>query len=158
MTEWHNDKLQIGRLVGRRLRENWAAPLDHSLEQMANQPLTNERLRALRFFWFDGLFAAGSEAFFLNYTALFAVAFGATNGQIGLLTALANLAGAIINGYWEGALLEGANVENANLKGCRCHLKELRKTIGEPQLMPNGKPPTSGWRGRKPRKSAEPEL
>ncbi|MFN8440308.1 MAG: MFS transporter [Caldilineaceae bacterium] len=95
MTKWQEDKLQMSRLVLHRLRENWAAPLDHSIEQMSSQPLTNERLRGLRFFWFDGLFAAGSEAFFLNYTALFAVAFGATNGQIGLLTALANLAGAI---------------------------------------------------------------
>ena len=94
MPAWRADKLQLSRTFVGRLRENWAAPLDHSIERMATQPMTNERLIALRFFWFDGLFAAGSEAFFLNYTALFAVAFGATNGQIGLLTALANLAGA----------------------------------------------------------------
>ncbi len=92
--------------LAHRLRHNWAAPLEDSIERTSPQPLTNERLRSLRFFWLDGLFSAGSEAFFLNYTALFALAFGASNGQVGLLSSLGNLAGAL-------ALFPGARLLEA---------------------------------------------
>jgi MFS family permease len=79
-------------------RWNWAAivkPLDKSLERNAQQPLTREKLLGLRYFWLDGLFSAVSENFFLNFIPLFALAYSASNGQIGLLTAIANLLGAI---------------------------------------------------------------
>lgn len=79
-------------------RWNWHAivqPLDQSLERQAEQPLTRERLRGLRYFWLDGLFAAISENFYVGFVTLFALAYGATNGQVGLVTAVANLMGAL---------------------------------------------------------------
>lgn len=79
-------------------RWNWqalAAPLDRTLQRDASQPLPPATVRNLRFFWLDGLFSAISENFYLGYMALFALAFGASNGQIGLLSATGNLLGAI---------------------------------------------------------------
>lgn len=67
--------------------------LDSSLARQARQPLSTGDLRSLRYFWLDGLFAAISENFYLGYIALFALAYGATNSQIGLLAAVANLLG-----------------------------------------------------------------
>ena len=77
-------------------RWNWYAlvrPLDHSLERQVQEPLPKGGLRSLRYFWLDGLFAAISENFYLGFIALFALAYGATNSQIGLLAAVANLLG-----------------------------------------------------------------
>jgi MFS family permease len=48
----------------------------------------------MRMFWWDGFFAWGSEAIVVQYLALYAVAFGATASQIGLLSAVVALAGA----------------------------------------------------------------
>lgn len=79
-------------------RWNWTIlvrPLDWSLARQSPEPLAFPRVRSLRFFWIDGLFSAISENFFLSFVALFALAYGASNGQIGLLTALANLLGAL---------------------------------------------------------------
>jgi MFS family permease len=50
-------------------------------------------LRSLRYFWLDGLFAAISENFYLGYVALFALAYNASNSQVGLLAAATNLLG-----------------------------------------------------------------
>ncbi|MFN2124393.1 MAG: MFS transporter [Candidatus Promineifilaceae bacterium] len=78
-------------------RWNWYAlvrPLDVSLQRQAQIPVTRERLRDLRYFWIDGLFAAISENFYLGFVALFALAYGATNSQVGLMAASANLLGA----------------------------------------------------------------
>ncbi|MFN2170790.1 MAG: hypothetical protein ACK2UF_05100, partial [Candidatus Promineifilaceae bacterium] len=74
-------------------RWNWYAlvrPLDVSLQRQAQIPVTRERLRDLRYFWIDGLFAAISENFYLGFVALFALAYGATNSQVGLMAASAN--------------------------------------------------------------------
>jgi MFS family permease len=49
------------------------------------------------------LFAAVSENFYLSFVPLFALAFGATSGQVGWLTAVANLAGAVA--FFPGARL-----------------------------------------------------
>ena len=79
-------------------RWNWTAvvrPLDRRLAEKADEPLTGKQVRNLRYFWLDGLFAATSENFFLGYVALFALAYGASNGQIGWLTAVGNLLGAL---------------------------------------------------------------
>jgi MFS family permease len=79
-------------------RWNWEllkAPFDRTLEQQAGEPLTTQQVENLRWFWFDGILAAVSEAFFLAYIPLFAVAYGATNQQVGWITALGNLAGAV---------------------------------------------------------------
>ncbi|MBN1888190.1 MAG: MFS transporter [Thermoflexales bacterium] len=50
----------------------------------------------LRWFWFDGLFANASDAAIVDYLPLFVLALGATRGQIGLMSALANLSGALL--------------------------------------------------------------
>ena len=79
-------------------RWNWQAlvrPIDRSLQRDVRQPLTQHNVRNLRYLWLDGLFSSISENFYLGYVTLFALAFGATNGQVGLVTAAANLMGAI---------------------------------------------------------------
>ena len=78
-------------------RWNWyvlVQPLDASLRRQAHMPISRGRLRDLRYFWIDGLFAAISENFYLGFVALFALAYGATNSQVGLMAASANLLGA----------------------------------------------------------------
>ena len=77
-------------------RWNWyglVRPLDHSLTRQADEPLLTSSLRSLRYFWLDGLFAAISENFYLGYVTLFALAYGASNSQVGLLAAATNLLG-----------------------------------------------------------------
>lgn len=79
-------------------RWNWAVlvrPLDDSLARSAPQPLERQHLRGLRYFWLDGLFSAISDNFYLGFITLFALAYGASNSQIGTLTAVANLLGAL---------------------------------------------------------------
>ena len=79
-------------------RWNWHAivhPLDYNREQTSAQLLTPEQGVGLRYFWLDGFFSAISENFFLGFIPLFALAYGATNGQIGIMTAVANLMGTI---------------------------------------------------------------
>ena len=79
-------------------RWNWylvRRPMDRALVRQAPAPLTISQRRGLRFFWLDGIFAATSEAFYLAYIPLFALAYGANNEQVGWITALGNLAGAI---------------------------------------------------------------
>jgi MFS family permease len=50
----------------------------------------------LRWFWFDGLFAAASENIVLTYLTLFVLALGATRAQIGAMSALASLSAALV--------------------------------------------------------------
>ncbi|MBW7883888.1 MAG: MFS transporter [Caldilineaceae bacterium] len=79
-------------------RWNWyllERPFDRSLERQAPEPLTNRQVRRMRYFWLDGIFAATSEAFYLGFIPIFALAYGATNEQVGWITALGNLAGAL---------------------------------------------------------------
>ncbi len=78
-------------------RLNWSAivkPLDESLAHQA-EDLSPQTVRSLRYFWLDGLFAAISENFYLGFVTLFILAYGATNGQVGTMTAVANLLGAL---------------------------------------------------------------
>jgi MFS family permease len=77
-------------------RWNWRVmmrPLDVRLERQAAAPLTRLRVVGLRWFWLDGLFSTVGENFYAAFVPLFALAYGATKGQIGLLTAVANLMG-----------------------------------------------------------------
>jgi MFS family permease len=79
-------------------RWNWSAlvrPLDERLAHQADDTLPPERVFSLRYFWLDGFFSAISENFYLGFVTLYALAYGATNGQVGWVTAVANLAGAI---------------------------------------------------------------
>jgi MFS family permease len=50
----------------------------------------------LRWFWFDGVFAQASEAIVLSYLSLFVLALGASRAQIGLMSALSSLSGALL--------------------------------------------------------------
>lgn len=87
-------------------RWNWSAvirPLDRRLIEQTDNTLIPAQIFSLRYFWLDGLFAAISENFYLSFVPLFALAFGATSGQVGWLTAVANLAGAIA--FFPGARL-----------------------------------------------------
>jgi MFS family permease len=54
-----------------------------------------ESRRGRRLLWWDGLVSNFSESFVLNFTGPFALALGATTGQIGWLSALMNLASAL---------------------------------------------------------------
>ena len=79
-------------------RWNWEYfkhPLDSTLSRHATEPITSTELANLRYFWLDGIFASTSEAFFLAYIPLFALAYGASNEQIGWITAIGNLMGAL---------------------------------------------------------------
>ena len=79
-------------------RWNWylvRRPMERSLERQTPEPLTIRQTRNLRLFWLDGIFAAASEAFYLAFIPLFALAYGATNQQVGWITAVGNLAGAM---------------------------------------------------------------
>ncbi|MEZ4646090.1 MAG: MFS transporter [Chloroflexota bacterium] len=79
-------------------RWNWTVilrPLDRGLAKQAVEPLPFAQVRSLRFFWLDGLFAAISDNFYVGFVTLYALAYGASNGQVGWLTAVANLAGAL---------------------------------------------------------------
>ena len=79
-------------------RCDWDAvikPLDQSLEYEAQQPISREKLLGLRYFWLDGLFSTISDNFCAGYISLFALAYGASTGQVGWLTAVGNLLGAV---------------------------------------------------------------
>lgn len=79
-------------------RWNWHAlvrPIDRGLQRDVSEPLAPDTVRNLRFFWLDGVFSSISENFYLGYVTLFALAFGASNGQVGMVTAAGNLLGAI---------------------------------------------------------------
>ena len=54
-------------------------------------------------FWFDGLFASGSDNIALNYLSLYILSLGATQGQIGLMSSFSNLTAAIL--LMPGAML-----------------------------------------------------
>jgi MFS family permease len=87
-------------------RWNWYAlirPLDRTLAHQAQQPLPAGFVRNLRFFWLDGLFASISDTFYLSFITLYALAFGASNSQVGAITAVANLLGAL--SFFPGARL-----------------------------------------------------
>ena len=53
--------------------------------------------------FFDGVFAAASDAIFLTYQTLYVLALGATNAQIGLMSALSNLSATLL--LMPGAML-----------------------------------------------------
>ena len=64
---------------------------------------TPSQERAMRNFWWDGFFAETSDIIWLQYFSLYALAFGAGVGLIGLLAALGNLIAAL--SMWPGAVL-----------------------------------------------------
>lgn len=74
-------------------RADWEGlmrPLDEGLERQSSIPLTRLRRVGLRWLWLDGLLSTISENFYAAFVPLFALAYGATKAQIGLLASVAN--------------------------------------------------------------------
>jgi MFS family permease len=65
------------------------------MERLSAEPLPPTQLRNLRYFWLDGFFASISGNFYAGFVTLFMLAYGATNAQIGSMTAIASLLGAL---------------------------------------------------------------
>jgi len=79
-------------------RWNWhvlTRRMDYSIRRSSRTPLAPNQVRGLRYFLFDGLFSSFSENLAATFIPLFALAFGATNSEIGILTAAGNLLGTI---------------------------------------------------------------
>jgi MFS family permease len=70
-------------------------PLDFLLNRQLTRSITREQVHNLRVFWLDGIYAAISEGLVLTFIPLFALAYGASARQIGLISAFASLVGAI---------------------------------------------------------------
>ena len=64
---------------------------DRSFEPHA----TAAQARAMRWFWWDGFWGAVTESVVMNYLALFALAFGASNSQVGFLASFSSLFAAL---------------------------------------------------------------
>jgi MFS family permease len=77
----------------------WRYDSSHPVEALP----TPDQARGMRVFWWDGFFAWGSEAVVVQYLPLYALAFGATALQIGILSALVSLAAAVA--FFPGARL-----------------------------------------------------
>lgn len=79
-----------------RLSFTWlTGALDHSLARLVSHSADSPEVRRLRWFWLDGLFANISLSFYAGFVGVFALAYGATNVQIGQLTGLASLVGLV---------------------------------------------------------------
>lgn len=79
-------------------RWNWSAlmrPIDQQVVRQTDDVLQPTQVFSLRYFWLDGFFSAVSDNFYLSFIPLFALAYGASNGEVGWLTAVGNLLGAI---------------------------------------------------------------
>jgi MFS family permease len=87
-----------------------AAALNTRLDEFLAGPFDPESdarpgsRRGRRLFWADGLVSNISESFVLNFTNPLALALGATNAQMGIMSSLTNLAAAL-------ALLPGARLD-----------------------------------------------
>lgn len=79
-------------------RWNWSAlvrPIDQQVARQTGDALQPTQVFSLRYFWLDGFFSAVSDNFYLSFLPLFALAYGASNGEVGWLTAVGNLFGAL---------------------------------------------------------------
>jgi MFS family permease len=65
--------------------------------------LASSRQFNLRWYWFDGLFAAASDNIILNFVSLYIIALGATGAQVGLASSLSSIASALV--LFPGAFL-----------------------------------------------------
>ena len=70
-------------------------PIDKQIAQQSQDSLTLSSVMRLRYLWLDGLFTASSEAFFLNFLSLYALALGAQATDLGKFSSIANLMGAL---------------------------------------------------------------
>ncbi len=78
-------------------------PLSGSLTHQSARGVEPWKLLGMRYFLFDGFFSTASDSFYLTFVPLFALAYNASGGAIGLMTAAANLVGTI-------ALFPGAKI------------------------------------------------
>ena len=98
-SRWHQRVVQrrISRVDHLRPhRLNWEA-LKHP-EPAATEgddALTPRRLAGIRWSWLDGFFTTVSENLYLGFIVLYALAYGASTSQLGLLAAIQNLLGAV---------------------------------------------------------------
>ncbi len=91
-------KTPAPRLLDTRLDEFLAGPHDPDCDARPGSR------RGRRLFWTDGLVSNVSESFVLNFTNPFALALGATNTQMGIMSSITNLAAAL-------ALFPGARLD-----------------------------------------------
>lgn len=78
-------------------------PLDALLARQFTRAVTPTQSRNLRLFWLDGIWASASEGFTLAFIPLYALAYGASAAQVGLIASAGNLLGAL-------ALFPGARI------------------------------------------------
>jgi MFS family permease len=98
-SRWHQHIVQrrLSRLDHLRPhRLNWEA-LKHPEppEGQGDDALTPRRLAGIRWSWLDGLFTTVSDNLYLGFVVLYALAYGASTSQLGLLAAIQNLLGAL---------------------------------------------------------------
>ena len=98
-SRWHQHVVQrrVSRLDHLRPhRLNWDA-LKHPEPPpgVDDDPLTPRRLAGIRWSWLDGLFTTVSENLYLGFIVLYALAYGASTSELGLLAAGQNLLGAV---------------------------------------------------------------
>ncbi len=99
-SRWHTHVVQrrVSRLDHLRPhRLNWDA-LKHPEPPPTTEPeeiLTPRRLAGIRWFWLDGIFTTVSDNLYLGFIILYALAYGASTSELGLLAAIQNLLGAV---------------------------------------------------------------
>ena len=98
-SRWHQHIVQrrVSRLDHLRPhRLNWDA-LKHPepAEEPDDEALTPRRLAGIRWSWLDGFFTTVSDNLYLGFIVLYALVYGASTSQLGLLAAIQNLLGAV---------------------------------------------------------------
>jgi hypothetical protein len=98
-SRWHQHIVQrrMSRLDHLRPhRLNWEA-LKHPEPAAGeeDETLTPRRLAGIQWSWLDGLFTTVSDNLYLGFIVLYALAYGASTSQLGLLAAIQNLFGAV---------------------------------------------------------------
>ena len=98
-SRWHQHVVQrrLSRLDHLRPhRLNWEALKHPEIDETPDdEPVTPRRMAGIRWSWLDGLFTTVSENLYLGFIVLYALAYGASTSELGLLAAIQNLLGAV---------------------------------------------------------------
>src|SRR6185503_5933528 len=98
-SRWHQhiEQRRVSRLDHLRPhRLNWEALKNPGATGAeGDETLTPRRLAGIRWSWLDGLFTTVSDNLYLGFIVLYAMAYGASTSQLGLLAAIQNLLGAV---------------------------------------------------------------
>ena len=98
-SRWHQhiEQRRVSRLDHLRPhRLNWEALKNPGAAgPEGDETLTPRRLAGIRWSWLDGLFTTVSDNLYLGFIVLYALAYGASTSQLGLLAAIQNLLGAV---------------------------------------------------------------